>query len=133
MTMPNDDDMFTGNLLGGNKETAVDILSKLLNKADIEMKTDLNMKQIRILFLIRLRECLLRVIRQEKVTVKLDDFTTQEREYTSSMALRESTEYLMQLMVSVGRKSRGESIEGVKKMQLPMNEDGTLADAFQKK
>lgn len=131
--MPNDDDMFTGNLLGGNKETAVDILSKLLNKADIEMKTDLNMKQIRILFLIRLRECLLRVIRQEKVTVKLDDFTTQEREYTSSMALRESTEYLMQLMVSVGRKSRGESIEGVKKMQLPMNEDGTLADAFQKK
>lgn len=131
--MPNDDDMFTGNLLGGNKETAVDILSKLLNKADIEMKTDLNMKQIRILFLIRLRECLLRVIRQEKVTVKLDDFTTQEREYTSSMALRESTEYLMQLMVSVGRKSRGESIEGVKKMQPPMNEDGTLADAFQKK
>lgn len=131
--MPNDDDMFTGNLLGGNKETAVDILSKLLNKADIEMKTDLNMKQIRILFLIRLRECLLRVIRQEKVTVKLDDFTTHEREYTSSMALRESTEYLMQLMVSVGRKSRGESIDGVKKMQPPMSEDGTLADAFQKK
>lgn len=94
------------NLFGGNKSNQIDALLELITTNNIEIKTDLNITQIRILT-------------QVKYYKLLEEYP----EKSSMEILSEVVEYYLTLMCSLKRKSRQEVIDGLKQM-LPENEMG---------
>lgn len=105
----------SSNLFGSNQMTGVDLLNNLLDPKDITMKTDLNMTQIGVLFKISLYYNLKKVLSDLN-----DEKIPKEDKYTVSLAMKDSTNYFMQLMVSLKRLSRKESVDGVSNLQPQM-------------
>lgn len=88
------------NMMGGEgQRTPVDILDSLLDPKNIELKTDLNITQIKVLTQIDWYKRLANPDNKDKHPLEL---------------LAETLTYYMSLMASLKRKSREESIEGIK-------------------
>lgn len=105
------------NLTGGGEDNSpISILKELLNGKDIEMKTDLNIKQIRVLVQFRLYYLL-----------KDPDIKTKD-------AVDKTLDYYLRLLLSVGRKSRIEATDAVKQMKDSMMENQlAMNNLFNKK
>lgn len=82
--------------------TAIDVLFQLLDKNNIEMKTDLNISQIKILF------------QSKFFTEMLKEENKDKDPYT---IFQECIEYFLKLMTSLKRESRKEIIKGVSEMK----------------
>ena len=94
--------MFESLLQGNQQKSAVDVLDTLLDPKNITMKTDLNMTQIKIL-------C------QLKWYSLLKDPSYKDKSPTELLDLVMT--YFLELMVSLKRKSREESIKGIAEMK----------------
>lgn len=96
--------MFDGiKLQGTSTNTPSEMLGKLLEKLDIELKTDLNINQIKVLF-----------------TLKYHVIMLMNPNINPIDALDQSLTYLMELMVSNKRLGRSEIITAVKNMEQPL-------------
>lgn len=84
------------------QKNAIDVLLELLNKENIELKTDLNIKQIKVLW-------------QSYFFTELFDEDNQDK--NPHEILWKSLLYFMELMTSLKRKRSSEIIEGVSKMK----------------
>lgn len=88
----------------GTDETKspIDVLIELLDKKNVEMKTDLNISQIKILFQVKWFTEILKEDNKDK-----DPFTI----------FSDVIDYFLQLMVSYKRQSRKESIKGISEVK----------------
>lgn len=111
--------MFEGLLSGDGKSSIVEVLEKLLDPVDIQLKTDLNINQIRVLT-------------QLKWYSELDK--PENRDKDAFTILMVVMDYYLQLMTSLKRKSRGEVVEAIKEMskELAMP-DSLIGGMFPKK
>lgn len=96
---------------GEDKKSAIDVLMELLNKENIEMKTDLNISQIKVLWQSYFFTELLKEENMEEDPFKI---------------FQESLVYFMQLMTSIKRKRAEEIIQGVSKMREEFLQEMTL-------
>lgn len=111
-------DMFSGMMAGADPENAVSVLKQLLNKDDIEMKTDLNINQIKILTQLKLLNLL-----KEKAADGKDKYTAKE-------ALEMTIEYYLALMVSLRRQSWTQITDAVKAMKPEYSDQNVIGAAF---
>lgn len=104
------------NLKLGYGASTVEILKKLLSKKNIEMKTDLNDEQIRVLFL-----------------SKWFALCEANPETAPDILLDEALQYLLQLRVSKGRLSRTETYDAIADMKKPEIKDSPIVSSLGKK
>lgn len=89
-------------LSGGEQPTPIDVLLELLNTENIELKTDLNMTQIKVLFQAKWFTDLLKEENKDKDPYEI---------------FQDCLIYFMQLMTSLKRQRAKEIIEGIKDMR----------------
>lgn len=112
-------DMFSSMMTGGDTDNAVSVLKQLLDKENIEMKTDLNINQIRVLTQLKLLHLL-----------KEKDPVTQKDRYTAKEALEKTIEHYLMLMVSLRRQSWTQITDAVKSMRPEYADQNVLGAAF---
>lgn len=103
------------NLNFGGSPSIVDVLKKLLNSKDIEMKTDLEMEQIQVL--IQMKWFTLCYLNPEKEPFEV---------------LLMTMDYYLQLMTSYNRKSRTEIVTAISNMKKPDFKDSPIINDLNK-
>lgn len=111
--------IFEGALPGmGNQGNPIDVLNTLLDKEDIEVKTDLNISQIKVLTQLKWYELLNTPGNLDKEPMEM---------------LNEVVLYYLALMVSLKRKSRQEIIDGISEMKESLLNNEMLFNQLQRK
>lgn len=122
--------MFDGMMGGGQQDSAISVLKDLLDDSNIEMKTDLNINQIKVLFQLELDRLITEKVTKADVTdkSKWTDNDIGKDKYTAREARQLALVYYLKLMVSAGRQSRKEITDAVREMKDSMIQE-TLAMA----
>lgn len=112
-------DEISNMLFGGDSNTAIDVLSNLLNKEDIELKSDLTMQQVKVLL----------QIKWFKEISKKENLDKSPMEILQEFIIP----YFLALMCSVERKSRKEVIEAIKDMNEKFMQPESILNAMSSK